>query len=259
MEVHHHAHTARKRWTHYLWEFLMLFLAVFCGFLAENQREHFVENHRAKDYAKGLINDLKDDTSELKTGLLYITFIKNCVDSLISMVNAEKRDGTVPGSFYYYSRFVSHSYPIDWNKSTINQLILSGNLRYFKNKELVNKINKFYTLESSISNRDQTDLIYRDKIVELRNQILVGELFSGFTIKKIWVEVYAEDSSAYMDSLIEKKLPLQKGYNDKMDAYINYLSDRSQRLGHFIEKDYPSAVSGAEQIITLLKNEYKLR
>jgi hypothetical protein len=36
MEVHHHAHTARKKWTHYFWEFLMLFVAVFCGFLAEN-------------------------------------------------------------------------------------------------------------------------------------------------------------------------------------------------------------------------------
>ena len=44
MEVHHHTHlasgkthTARKKWTHYFWEFLMLFLAVFCGFLAELQ------------------------------------------------------------------------------------------------------------------------------------------------------------------------------------------------------------------------------
>jgi hypothetical protein len=42
MEVHHHAHTARKKWTHYFWEFFMLFLAVFCGFLAENQREHYI-------------------------------------------------------------------------------------------------------------------------------------------------------------------------------------------------------------------------
>ena len=45
MEVHHHpiaigSHTSRKKWTPYLWEFLMLFLAVFCRFLAENQREH---------------------------------------------------------------------------------------------------------------------------------------------------------------------------------------------------------------------------
>ena len=35
MEVHQHTHTPRKKWTHYFWEFLMLFLAVFCGFLAE--------------------------------------------------------------------------------------------------------------------------------------------------------------------------------------------------------------------------------
>lgn len=33
MEVHAHTHTQRKKWTHYYWEFLMLFPAVFGGFL----------------------------------------------------------------------------------------------------------------------------------------------------------------------------------------------------------------------------------
>ena len=39
MEVHHHAHHGheKKTWKNYFWEFLMLFLAVFCGFLAEYQ------------------------------------------------------------------------------------------------------------------------------------------------------------------------------------------------------------------------------
>ena len=37
MEVHNHtaadpdSHRGKKKWTHYLWEFLMLFLAVLCG------------------------------------------------------------------------------------------------------------------------------------------------------------------------------------------------------------------------------------
>ena len=48
MEVHAHSHTDRKKFTHYLWEFLMLFLAVFCGFLAENYREHIIEHQREK-------------------------------------------------------------------------------------------------------------------------------------------------------------------------------------------------------------------
>jgi hypothetical protein len=57
MEVHTHTHTARKKWTHYFWEFLMLFLAVFAGFLAENQREHIVE-HQLKDSSPIALNEL---------------------------------------------------------------------------------------------------------------------------------------------------------------------------------------------------------
>ena len=41
MEVHHHPHVRHsKRWKDYLFEFLMLFLAVSAGFFVENQREH---------------------------------------------------------------------------------------------------------------------------------------------------------------------------------------------------------------------------
>ena len=63
MEVHAHTHTARKKWTHYFWEFLMLFLAVFCGFLAEYQLEHKIERDKEKVYAQNLLEDLKVDTA----------------------------------------------------------------------------------------------------------------------------------------------------------------------------------------------------
>lgn len=56
MEVHKHPHdvTHKKNWKAYLLEFFMLFLAVFLGFIAENEREHVVEKNRAKQYAKSL-------------------------------------------------------------------------------------------------------------------------------------------------------------------------------------------------------------
>ena len=44
MEVHAHSHTARIKWTHYFCEFLMLFIAVFCGFLAEKKRKARTHN-----------------------------------------------------------------------------------------------------------------------------------------------------------------------------------------------------------------------
>jgi hypothetical protein len=64
MEVHHHAHTPRKKWHHYFFEFLMLFLAVTLGFFVENQREHYIENQREKVYVRSMIDDLKLDTVE---------------------------------------------------------------------------------------------------------------------------------------------------------------------------------------------------
>ncbi|HEX6846400.1 MAG TPA: hypothetical protein VF144_05455 [Chitinophagaceae bacterium] len=63
MEVHHHSHTARKKWTHYFWEFFMLFLAVFCGFLAEYRLEHMIEHNRGLQYVRSFVEDLKTDTA----------------------------------------------------------------------------------------------------------------------------------------------------------------------------------------------------
>jgi hypothetical protein len=60
METHaHHLHTAPgKKWTHYFFEFLMLFLAVFLGFIAENQREHNVEKDRAHQFLQSMLLDV---------------------------------------------------------------------------------------------------------------------------------------------------------------------------------------------------------
>ena len=65
METHaHHLHKAPgSNWSHYLFEFLMLFLAVFCGFLAENWREHIVEKTRDKQFVSSLLSDLRLDAA----------------------------------------------------------------------------------------------------------------------------------------------------------------------------------------------------
>jgi hypothetical protein len=41
----------------------MLFLAVFCGFLAENFREHTIEKERERKYMQSLARDVKADVS----------------------------------------------------------------------------------------------------------------------------------------------------------------------------------------------------
>jgi len=71
MEVHHHtAPKKEKHFKHYLFEFLMLFLAVSAGFLVENQRVHIVENKREKIFIKSFVEDLKQDTANINSNTL---------------------------------------------------------------------------------------------------------------------------------------------------------------------------------------------
>jgi len=91
MEVHHHSHTARKKWTHYFWEFLMLFLAVFCGFMAEYQLEHKIERDRGKQYIRSFYEDLVTDSSHFsklittfETKITVLQNMSSCYDSVKS-------------------------------------------------------------------------------------------------------------------------------------------------------------------------------
>ena len=90
MEVHHHAHTARKKWTHYFWEFLMLFLAVFCGFLAENQREHMIEHQREKKFIYSLASDLEANISRLTHIIQLRDERALMLDSFSRLVNSKE-------------------------------------------------------------------------------------------------------------------------------------------------------------------------
>jgi hypothetical protein len=83
MEVHAHSHTPRKKWTHYFWEFFMLFLAVTLGFLVENQREHMVEHRREKEFMISLVEDLKLDTAQFSRIRLYRLDRLRNIDSTI--------------------------------------------------------------------------------------------------------------------------------------------------------------------------------
>ena len=91
MEVHHHSHSSRKKWTHYFWEFLMLFLAVFCGFLAEYQLEHKIERDRGKQYIRSFYEDMVTDSSHFsklittfETKVTVLQNISSCYDSVKS-------------------------------------------------------------------------------------------------------------------------------------------------------------------------------
>ena len=233
----------------------MLFLAVFCGFLAENQREHIVERHRASDYARSLLNDLRLDTSELRRGINSTRFTVSAIDSIVVISKRRTNSNTIPRSFYYYSKFISQSYRMDWTKSTIDQLIQSGNLRYFRNKNLVALINSYYYLQGLISAQNQIEAVHRDKTMELRNNILLNSYYSSeeFNFSATFLPLRQKDS------LDRQLVPLQEDAARQMDKYLNFLIDRKWRLTNLTNDYYSDANRIALEIINVLIAEYNLK
>lgn len=66
MEVHHHPHVEKKNFKEYFLEFLMIFLAVTLGFIAENLREHFSETKIAHQNIEDYRNDLLQNQKQFK-------------------------------------------------------------------------------------------------------------------------------------------------------------------------------------------------
>ena len=121
--------------------------------IAENIREHTVEKGRAKEYAQSLYKDLQNDTADIKKAALYENRIVNFIDSLANLVSSSDLSQK-GGQLYYYMRLASFAYDVDWNKATLNQLINSGNLRYFTNTKLVTQLGNYNTITIIISNQD---------------------------------------------------------------------------------------------------------
>lgn len=147
MEVHHHTHAGhgKKTWKEYFWEFLMLFLAVFCGFLAEYQLEHYIEKQRAKDFAISLHSDLAADTVTYNGTIARLNICIKKIDTLINILGDTKNITENTASIYRLSVYAFIFPTIVTNESTLQQLLNSGSLRYFKNKALVDSIKVYNT------------------------------------------------------------------------------------------------------------------
>ena len=261
MEVHTHTHTARKKWTHYFWEFLMLFLAVFCGFLAEYQLEHKIEKDRAKELARSFYDELKNDSASVvlksanrvkqEDALKYL--IKYFKDSSLSNVSKP-----FAINFLYGINFRSPSL-FEPRTIVLEQLKNSGALRYFKNDELqkligdlsvaINNINDRQALESSIRLDYINPLMIRHFDFDFLSQLTQDGKLSVFD-KTIEYEKNNEIIPFQLKSL--DKLDKQYAINVLSNYCFNALN--STRTLHF--KKYSDLNT---EVLKLLRKEYHLK
>src|SRR5256885_10702738 len=103
MEVHHHPdiHHKSKKWKEYFLEFLMIFLAVTLGFIAENLREHTTERSKEKQYIAGFIRNVKDDTARLTYVIEFDRRLVKGIDSMLKLSHVNMSIDSNRKTFYY--------------------------------------------------------------------------------------------------------------------------------------------------------------
>ncbi len=242
MEVHAHTHTARKKWTHYFWEFLMLFLAVFCGFLAENFREHRIEHHREKQYMQTFLVDLQRDTAEIIEDSGTWESIINDIDSLRKEIEKPEDSQNVALMYKAGTSILFGYTTFRYNDRTIQQLRNSGNFRLIDRVISDSMIHYDGTARTSIKDRE---IIIRDiylDLVHLQNSLLNSGITDQIRKNKIM------DNMVY-PRLIQNKNNLYQYYND-LYFYKVRVEDLKRRLMEL----YRSAVN----LMKLVKQTYHL-
>ena len=143
MEVHQHAHhEGKKNWKSYIWEFLMLFLAVFCGFLAEWRLEKMIENHREEEYIQSIVEDINADVKQTEKLIIEVSKRISLSDSLLSALSSG--DIQTNSNKAYQLWLMTIGFPdFVQNDRTIQQLKSSGGLRLIRKKAVSDKIMEY--------------------------------------------------------------------------------------------------------------------
>ncbi len=245
MEVHAHAHTARKKWTHYLWEFIMLFLAVFCGFLAEYQLEHKIEKDREVQFIKSLVEDLKDDQVVLQQSISINRSRVALMDSFLTAISAPDQLKQNGNNIYYMSRMGPRINILSTNNKTFDQLKNSGSFRLIRKNETANEIMEYYNKLPLIK---QLEGLYFEEFAHYKT--IASKLLDPVMLRSMERENGDISRDANNPQLRTTNPDLLK----ELGVYIVYMNGSTRSIVPLEEE----LLKSAGKLIEYLKNKYHL-
>ncbi|HEV8079334.1 MAG TPA: hypothetical protein VGP43_01375 [Chitinophagaceae bacterium] len=245
MEVHHHGHVhENKKWKEYFFQFLMLFLAVFLGFLAEYQLEHVVENNREKQFMVSLVKDLENDTLQLSNLKTIRTNNITLIDSGLSYFAVNPTDYIPYKKLRYLSPGTLRNFY--QNSGTLDQLKNSGGMRLIRKRNIVDSIAAY---DGQIKRMLLRDEYQTNDVREIGN--VYEKMLDGKTLIKIIAD------SRYHKKPIDStaKIAINKAYIG--EYLIKMYGYRGSVQGNMRLQEEMKA--RAVRLIVLIKKKYDLK
>lgn len=259
MEVHHHPdlHHNRKKFREYFLEFLMIFLAVTMGFLAESYHEYLNDRSKEKIYIKSLIEDLKTDSSFLELSLnKLIPYHLTWLDSTVHLLQLKDIRGKERQIYQAFMIGTGWSYNFHPTERTLTQLHSEG-FHVIKNKEAVSSISK---LETQYKNQAQITTY----VENMQNDIdLSAYSFADRSVTdKIATTAfkYFSDSSSVNLQLsdIPESATIDTSDKEAIKLYVEKLKKYSFYLQYQIKLSTMISIKEITTSISVLNKEYNI-
>ena len=223
----------------------MLFLAVFCGFLAEYQLEHTIEHQRENKYIVSLIKDIELDIASLENSYNLRKVQLSYFDSLSTLLKQDYKNQM--NDFYFYARHISRSTLFRYHDRTILQLKNSGNLRLIRNTDAADSIT-IYDNEAI-----KTVLVQQETEEDFRQNI--AWTFNGKILDAIvWDEM--NDSNGKISRPINNPSLITRDPILINEFHFKVVQLKATLL--FTNRYVKKAITSAKNLLVVLKKEYHL-
>ena len=117
-----------RRYRSYFREFIMIFLAVFCGFLAEYKLEDMMDKQMENEFVQSLLYDLQKDSAALSANVIRGPQIIRFSDSLVQELQKRPLQGREKRIHFFLS-LISENLTFKYYDRTVTQLRFSGGFR----------------------------------------------------------------------------------------------------------------------------------
>lgn len=222
----------------------MLFLAVFCGFLAENQREYLVERNKEKQYAQTLIRDIETDISNLRDRTQEYSEAITRIDTILANYDAFTKDFSTPaGRNLFY--IINHHRDFIYTDRTMQQLKFAGGLRLLMTEVSDSIISYDAAIKTLFLQVDYNSEIYL-QIIDFANRMV--------SYKNIVRDLRAKHD---LEPIIPSPAAWISHDPELMQQFYNKLYIYAITNEYSVNKMKTLQIKG-KNLIAFLKNEYRL-
>ena len=224
----------------------MLFLAVFCGFLAEYSLEHKIEKDREKQFMNSLVDDIKADIAQLNLIIQRRTEKIERLDSLLYMLNSPGRNEW-GSSIYFNAIHVGRLIDIRFtaNNGTLQQLKNAGGLRLIRNHIVIDSITHY-----DVSLRNLETLGEQEVLVGHEYRLVAKRVFNSLVFNTMLDENNVSSRPAGNPALLDctKK---------ELDE-VNFMIHSTKTIVKGNRRDSRKLLQQANNLLATINKEYHL-